>query len=364
MLFIPSSPAPASQNRLKHEYQTMSTTVYSDRLGAISDERLQAALDRFELGRFISAEKTTRGLFGQNLFLTSTAGSFVLRGSPHNPEQLPRERFFATQMHERTSVPSPAPYLYEPSKEIFGWPFGLMRRMPGIQLSEEERKAMSVGERADIARAMGETLAAFGEATYPHCGSYDEATASIQAIPGGMREIRRTWMHGMLDDASRFCPTTITPDRAWIDGIVACGLDAEAQSFQATMATSDFGEGNAVLEKGPQGWRCSGVFDFMEYSAGDLEHAMARPAMNYACEHPSIGSAFLQAYASRRGLRPRFAERLAFYCLGDRLCIWNYGHSLATWFPPEMSFRAFAEPIIRILLDVVSGLPGRAAAPA
>ena len=51
-------------------------TVYSKRLGPISDAQFQRALDRFDLGTFVTAEPTTGGLFGQNVFVSSSKGTF------------------------------------------------------------------------------------------------------------------------------------------------------------------------------------------------------------------------------------------------------------------------------------------------
>ncbi len=63
---------------------------YSKHLGRLRDDQLQAALDRFELGKLVSANPVRLGNFGQNLFLTSTAGEWVLRGNPLSPEQFVR----------------------------------------------------------------------------------------------------------------------------------------------------------------------------------------------------------------------------------------------------------------------------------
>ena len=67
------------------------------------------------LGRFVGAEPITSGLFGQNVFVTTTDGEFVLRGAPHwvkdideteyrreDRWQFTKERFFAQQLHEHT----------------------------------------------------------------------------------------------------------------------------------------------------------------------------------------------------------------------------------------------------------------------
>ena len=70
----------------------MKTQWYSPRLGALSEQQFQAALDRFALGRLISAERVRFGNMGQQVFLTSTQGTFVLRGAPFDATQFPCER--------------------------------------------------------------------------------------------------------------------------------------------------------------------------------------------------------------------------------------------------------------------------------
>ena len=106
-------------------------------MGTISPVRFQAALERWGLGDFVCAEAVSSGLFGQNVFVTSTQGEFVLRGVPHYAWQFPTERFFVEQMHEQTQTPVPHPYLLEPSTDIFGWAFAVMPRMVGISVLDE-----------------------------------------------------------------------------------------------------------------------------------------------------------------------------------------------------------------------------------
>ena len=67
----------------------MHTREYSKHLGLLSPDQFQAALNRFGLGNFLHAEPIPFGLFGQNVFLTSIVGEFVLRGRPHFPWQFP-----------------------------------------------------------------------------------------------------------------------------------------------------------------------------------------------------------------------------------------------------------------------------------
>ncbi len=159
----------------------MTKKLYSQRLGIISDAQFQAALDRFQLGHFIQVEAIPFGNFGQNVFVSSTTGEYVLRGQPHFEWQFPTEQFFVQQLHERTSVPVPWPYLIDDTSDIFGWSFVLMPRMPGLQLADSEiKKQLSTVEKRGIAYALGENLAQMQKLTWPIAGRYNAATRSVE----------------------------------------------------------------------------------------------------------------------------------------------------------------------------------------
>jgi len=157
---------------------------YSARLGIIAPERFQAALDRFGLGTFITAAPITGGLFGQNVFVTSTEGEWVLRGDPHYPGQFPKERFFARLIQEHTDVPVPWPYLIDTDPTIFGWGYILMPRMPGLQTSDPAvRAALSRQDHLGIAAALGKTLAQLHDFEWPHHGEYEVESDGIVPHP-------------------------------------------------------------------------------------------------------------------------------------------------------------------------------------
>ncbi len=141
----------------------MATRKYSERLGRISDEQFQATLHRFDLGTFLYAEVIPFGSFGQNVFITSTKGDFVLRGDPHFPWQFPTEQFYVQQLHEHTQVPVPWPYLIDYQHDIFGWSYVIMPRMDGLSLEDPQvRSQLGKEELYAIARAIGENLALTG----------------------------------------------------------------------------------------------------------------------------------------------------------------------------------------------------------
>src|SRR5215217_9186712 len=149
----------------------MAAKEYSQRLGSIDDEQFRSALERLSLGEFVRAEPVAGGLFGQNVFVTSTTGEYVLRGAPHYDWQLPSERFFARLLHERTRAPVPWPYILDPDDDIFGWSYAVMPRMPGLQLSDTAVAAgLTRKDRLGIAQALAENLALMQELTWPFVG--------------------------------------------------------------------------------------------------------------------------------------------------------------------------------------------------
>jgi hygromycin-B 7''-O-kinase len=115
----------------------MKKNMYTQRLGMIADTQFQAALNRFNLGRFLRAEPVPLGFFWQNIYIRSTTDEYVLRGQPHTWWQFPTEQFFVNQLHERAHVPVPWPYLVDLTTDIFGWSYVIMPCMPGLQLDDQ-----------------------------------------------------------------------------------------------------------------------------------------------------------------------------------------------------------------------------------
>src|SRR5262245_20542907 len=166
----------------------MTIREYSKRLGNISDEQLQGALDYFDLGKFLHAETIPFGLFGQNLFLTSTGGEFVLRGVPHYDWQFPTEKFFIEQLHSNTNVPVPYPYLFDPSAKIFGGPFVRMPRMHGLQSPDAQMTArLTMDERCGVAQALAAMLIEIQTLRWEHSGRYQPVTQMIEPMPQNYR---------------------------------------------------------------------------------------------------------------------------------------------------------------------------------
>src|ERR1700743_2538383 len=116
---------------------------YSERLGVIRDEQFAEACARVGVGRFVRAAPVKSGLFGQNVFLTTSEGEFVLRGAPHwvksagetewrreDRWQFSKETWFVEQLHARTKAPVPWPFIHETTDDIFGWAVIVLQATP------------------------------------------------------------------------------------------------------------------------------------------------------------------------------------------------------------------------------------------
>jgi hygromycin-B 7''-O-kinase len=326
-----------------------SSQVYSRRLGALTPGQFQAALARFSLGDFVGAAPIAGGLFGQNVFVTSTQGQYVLRGSPHYPWQFPKEQFGAALLHAHTQVPVAHPYLLDPTTDIFGWPYLLIPRLHGTHPLAAH---LSLSEKLAIAQALGQNLAGLQALTWPFAGDYDLASQTIQPFSGGFAKWIaadiRSWR-----DTARFsaaaAPAVTVDDVAWTERVIAAAEPALAVAFAPSFVMNDYNPGNMLVAQVEGTWQVTGLFDLMEYYFGDGEADLMRMIAIYLDKDPQNGAqlaqAFGTAYLAARPAREGFAERYKLYMLRDRAIAWEYGtRPENNWFPNSRSFRDYAEP--------------------
>ena len=324
----------------------MGLAITSKRLGALAREQLEAALAHFGLGKFIRAEPVPFGLFGQNVFVTSSAGEFVLRGSPHFEWQFPTERFWVDLIHEKTAVPVPSPYLVDESSEIFGWSYVLMPRMPGIQVEDPNvKKLLSPNDRRQMAHAMGETLAALHEVRSEIAGRYDIASRSIKPFdlahelaypfPPRPAELARSRtisnrervvgvIRRLLASSRAVNDHTTEADANWVEEIIASHEHAMSNDFRPAFVMEDFKEGNVVFARRGGSWPVSGVFDLAGAHFGDSEADLSRTAAWYFDEGRELAREFVLTYLSKHPAREGFGARFRIFMMLDRMIIWEF----------------------------------------
>jgi hygromycin-B 7''-O-kinase len=325
----------------------MAAREYSRRLGLIEDGQFRSALQRLGLGEFVRAEPVAGGLFGQNIFVTSTLGEYVLRGAPHYDWQLPAERFFARLLHERTRTPVPWPYILDPDDDIFGWSYALMPRMPGLKPSDiATDEEPTRDERLGMARAMGENLALMHVLNWPRPGRYDLATDTILPLEESWTEWLAAEALRWLALARRRSDRTTNADVRWVEALLRSSSDALGEPFEPRFVMHDYGEHNATFEQTDELWGVSGVFDLMEAFFGDSEMDLSRQTAFYLDEDPELARMFLRTYLGLLPARPGFQERFPVYMLLDRLVVWEYAQrpQEEPWWDPELTLREWAEP--------------------
>lgn len=342
-------------------------TVYSERLGAIRDEQFAAALAHFGLGDFVAAAPTSSGLFGQNVFVTSSTGEFVLRGAPHwvrdrgardfRPEdrwQFTKESFFAGQLHAQTATAVPWPYRLDTATDIFGWPYVLMPKMPGRCFNDRDiGKVLDADARCAVARALGENLVEMQRLTWPYAGDFDTRTIELTPYPGGAVQFAidetRTW----IADAER--NGAMTPaDVAWIETLIEAAIGSEPR--RCTYVHCDYKLNNlTVAPDGSGGYRVVGLFDLHEARFCDGLIDIVRQACSYLDTERALARTFIDSYAAGAPIDRDAAARLPLYVVGDRMKFWAYftrPDVRADW-ARGGTFRRWAEPYVDALLGLI-----------
>lgn len=322
---------------------------YSKRLGSIAPAQFQASLDRFDLGTFVTATPIPFGLFGQNVFVTSSRGEWVLRGCPHYDWQFSTERFFVHLIHQHTKLPVPYPYLLDPTADIFGWGYVLMPRMPGVQLADEALIAQyGDDDRLGMARAMARTLAELHTIQAEYAGTYDAQTQSVKPLVKNYREMVIEDIRNLLVASQNYNANTTDLDVMWVEQILNETRQAMDEPFRVSLVLRDFKEGNMVARKHQNEWQISGLFDLMEAHFGDGEGDLARQVGHYLQTAPRYTDAFVREYLRLRPATRGFKKRQQLYMLYDSLIIWSYFQRVEGRLPgnKKLSFKEWASPFI------------------
>lgn len=323
---------------------------YSKRLGSISGEQFQKALDKFSLGRFIKAEAVPFGNFGQNVFITSTKGKFVLRGKPHYKWQFKSEQIVAKLLHEQTSVPVPWPYLVDTEEDIFGWSYVIMPKMPGLQLSDKTvRSKFSKEDIKEIAKALGRNLLNIHTVKWGFCGKYDHETDKIEPFEKPFFTWLSERIFDFLDKSASYNKNTTGDDVQWVKSLLAKSQGSLDEKFSPTLVMQDYKEGNLTVDKISDEWIVTGVFDLMETYFGHQEADLSRTFIEYKREDEELAYLFLKSYFENTTMKIGFSKRFPVFIVLDRSIIWEWAQRNGKmWWQENLTFREWCEPFCEL----------------
>jgi hygromycin-B 7''-O-kinase len=318
---------------------TLESRKYSEHLGVIDGKQLQQACDLFDLGTVERAEPPSAGLWGQNILLSTTKGEFVLRGKPQSPQQFPKERVVAAEIHARSSLPVPWPYHISKDIDPFGWSFAIMPLLPGT-MGASIWDAADDEVRLDLAAAHGAALAQLHQAAFDAPGPYDPQRETFVAT-----DDFRGWTLGRIESLRGQCRAidALPADaERYIDGLIVSCSDALAEPFVPVLVHHDFSLANTNYEPFEDGYRATGVFDLGEAHVGDGEEDLVRFLFRRRREQRDV---FVATYVSEQPLRAGAGDRLSLYALADLLFMWEVSQRITNWFG-DASFNDTAKPII------------------
>ncbi len=334
----------------------MASREYSSRLGVITDEQLQAALDRFGLGRFVSAEPIPNGLFGQNLMVTASTGDYVFRGAPHwNPAgdddwQFQKERFFSQMMSEAPGGPPVAwPYLLDEGRDIFGWGFAFQPRLPGAPLEQPMGRKYSPAEIREQSNALGRALGAIHTVESPEPGAHDPLTNAIRPFGKSYADYVQWVVEELLDRSAKASSATSPDDIKWARTVFEKCREALEMPFQPVVVHLDYGFHNVLFEKRAGAWELTGVIDWMTAEVGHPECDLSRPLAADFQYRLGGREAFLAGYRSVQPELPGFRERFAAFMLWEQLLIWQYWQARGGAFKEGLGLREWMEPFVGML---------------
>jgi aminoglycoside phosphotransferase (APT) family kinase protein len=336
---------------MSQQWEDCAPTQIFGSLGPLSRNQFQRAADKYNLGHVISAE-LLGGSYRNNVRLITAKGDWVLRGvtAPVTLEDLRRERFFARTLYQRSSIESPWPYLLDEESGIFGWPYSIMRFLPGKVLHPA---APGVDWRV-VGSGLGKAAAKLHAIDFPCYGNWQPDLDKITC----QYLLASEWFYARFLELKQRVAQSSSPldpcSDSWSESLVQDALPV-IDGFVPTYIHGDLGLGNLVGRRTSSGFAFTGVFDLASGFAGDPDEDLAIPLWwPLYWGNATASRAFFTSYSAERPPRPGQRLRLHAYLLMSLLTNWELGQRQGfDWYKGCRSFRDWAEPLSQQALSAL-----------
>ncbi|OAB43370.1 aminoglycoside phosphotransferase family protein [Paenibacillus glacialis] len=325
----------------------MTTQIYfaSNKLGIITNDQLQLMLNRFNLGTLISSEKTSLGVMGQTMFVSSSTGDYILKGNPLFHGQFLEEKFFIDHLNQHTSLHVPSPYLIDESEDIFGWSYSIMPRLPGSHMNAVDIQSIltTTEDKESLVLLAAHTLAELHNWKVEQYGEFDPQLHTVRPFEGSYRTWLYTTIRYWINDATKYSTIT-TQDLTWVEQILEGSQDIFDDLNSPTYVMGDFKPENFLIDKHNNEWSISGVFDFTTSYFGDgIADLPKMTTMYLENGDDELARMFLSSYlksTKQQAFRERFRVHMLHHCA----LVWGCAKATqhVTW-DDELSFTQWAQ---------------------
>lgn len=323
---------------------------YAEYLGEIRGEQFNKALQKLNLGNLIKIEKVTGGVGGQNVFLTSTKGEFVLRGNPFYDEQFDVEKFAVDNLRKKASISTAYPYIIDNDIDIFGFKYAIMPRLSGISFNGSKGNPdVSKDERIKICHAMAKILVEIHSFTLDP-ENYNNDIKQLSFEYASAKAYTEYILKRIAENLENTLGIT-SNDIKYVNDIIEKNKNALLVPFKPCFVMGDFHEDNVLFSNDNGEWRVCAVFDFAMSHFGDGEEDLSRICATYINESKDVSLAqeFINTYIKIKTPREGFFERFKIYTIRERLEIWSWAKSQnQVWWNKNMTLREWLENYLNI----------------
>lgn len=306
----------------------------SNKLGSITDSQLQSMLNRFNLGKLLSSEKTEKGAMGQTMFVTSTEGKFVFKGNPLFPGQFAEEKYFVENIHNRLGITVPTPYLIDVTADIFGWEYCIMPCLRGIHMNSQQIKAkQKVEDKLQIVELIANTFISLHSWRVNEYGELDTQDFTIRPFETSYRTWLYTRIRFWLEDAKKYSVITFN-DITWVEDLLETSKPFFDELSSPTFVMGDFKPDNFLVELENNTWEFSGLFDFTNSYFGDPFADLIKMLTMYIDNgEEEVAKHLLSVYLQHPEQKEAYKERIRVHMLQQRILDWGCAKAMGmvTW---------------------------------
>jgi hygromycin-B 7''-O-kinase len=314
----------------------------SNKLGKVTDQQLQRMLNRFNLGKLISFQRTSKGVGNQTMFVISSSGEYVLKGNPLFEGQFVEEKFYVDNLLRRTKLPVSSAYLIDVSEDIFGWNYSVMSRLPGTHFNEEAE--LSREDKIQIAELLALSLSELHTWKVDQYGEFDPKNQTVRPFEDSYKSWLYKRIRYWLEDAKKYSVIT-QRDIEWVENILAASEEVFDDLRSPTFVMGDFKADNILVQHKAHGWKLSGIFDFTTGYFGDGIADLPRMVAMYLDNgEEQLAKQFITAYFNASETTEAFLERFRVHMLHQRVLDWGCAKAInnVTW-DKDLSFAQWAQ---------------------